>query len=85
MLFTSLAVRNGLLRQSFFTEGFSYDVTTGVRKRFIICEDSWDARCSVAFSRGCIRFSFSNSLLFSLLLRYSYLRPFLLGLSDSRI
>jgi hypothetical protein len=66
IIFTSLAVRNELLRESFFFEGFLYDVTPGVRKRFIICEDSWDARCSVAFSQGCIKCSFLQfSSLFS--------------------
>jgi hypothetical protein len=61
--FTSSAVATGAVA-AFFFGGLSYDVTFGVRKRFI-CEDSWDARSSRAFpgvhDRGIL-------LLFSLLL-----------------
>jgi hypothetical protein len=59
--FTSSAVATGAVA-AFFFGGLSYDVTFGVRKRFI-CEDSWDARSSRAFP-GCMIVGFFFSSLF---------------------
>jgi hypothetical protein len=48
--FTSLAAATAVAA-AFLLRGLSYDVISGVRKR-VICEDSWDVRCSAAFQWG---------------------------------